>query len=424
MRAVPVDDTVMDLAVERLTFGPDALARREGQIVFVPLAAPGDDVRARITKRERGYLRAELLDVVRAGPDRIAPPCPAFGRCGGCQWQHVALPAQRRAKEAIVAEQLARLGGLRDVDVRPIVAAPDGFAHRARVTLVAEGRRLGYQRARSHVLEEVAGCPIARPAVERHFDVARRLVERLRTAPTRVTIAEAPGGVVLVVALAAAPSPPDVAAAETLLAAHATVRGAVLAHGTDRVIVGDATVRVELEPGLAIEAPADVFAQVNPAANRLLVETVLRLGDFAAGAAVLDLYCGAGNFALPLARRGVRVHGVERDPLAVDAAGANAARLGLDARFTAATVADALARERDPVDGVVLDPPRAGAADAIDALVARGPRRIVYVSCDPATLARDLARLARHGHAVRVVQPVDVFPQTFHVETVTLIELT
>jgi 23S rRNA (uracil1939-C5)-methyltransferase len=421
---VPADDALIDLAVERLTFGPDALAHRDGQVVFVPLAAPGDDVRARITKRERGYLRAELLDVVRSGPDRVAPPCPAFGRCGGCQWQHIALPAQRRAKEAIVAEQLARLGGLRDVDVRPILAAPDGFAHRARVTLVAEGRRLGYQRARSHVLEEITGCPIARPVVEQHFDAARRLAERLRTAPTRVTIAEAPGGVVLVAALAAAPVPPDVAAAETLLSEHASVRGAVLGHGTDRAIVGDPTVRVELEPGLAIEAPADVFAQVNPAANRLLVETVLRLGGFSAGTTVLDLYCGAGNFALPLARRGVHVHGVERDALAVEAARANAARLGLNARFTAASVADALARDRGRVDGVVLDPPRAGAADAIDALVALAPRRIVYVSCDPATLARDLARLARHGHAVRVVQPVDVFPQTFHVETVSLIELT
>jgi 23S rRNA (uracil1939-C5)-methyltransferase len=419
-----MDDAVLDLAVERLTFGPDALAHRDGQVVFVPLAAPGDDVRARIAKRERGYLRAELLDVVRPGPDRIAPPCPAFGRCGGCQWQHVSLPAQRRAKADVVAEQLARIGGLRDVDVRPILAAPDGFAHRARVTLVAEGRRLGYQRARSHVLEEVAGCPIARPEVERHFGGARRLAENLRTAPTRVTIAEAPGGVALVVALAAAPVPPDVAATEALLAEHATIRGAVLVNGANRVIVGDPSVRVELEPGLAIEAPADVFAQVNPAANRLLVETVLRLGGFAAGTSVLDLYCGAGNFALPLARRGVRVHGVERDALAVDAARANAARLGLDARFTAASVADALAHGCDPVDGVVLDPPRAGAADAIDALVARAPRRIVYVSCDPATLARDLARLARHGHAVRMVQPVDVFPQTFHVETVSLIELT
>jgi len=424
MPVVPPDDPALALAVERLTFGPDALAHVDGQVVFVPFAAPGDRIRARIRSRERGYLRADLIDVVQPGPDRVTPPCAAFGRCGGCQWQHVALAAQRRAKQAVVAEQLARLGGLRDVDVRPTLAAPGGLAHRARITLHAEGRRLGYQRARSHRLEEIAGCPIATPAVERHIPVARRWAETLRTPATRITIAEAPGGAVLVGGLSGPPAPPDVEATESLLVAHASLRGAVLVHDTRRIVVGDPTVRLDLEPGLAIEAPADAFVQVNPEANRLLIQTVLALGDFAAGASVLDLYCGAGNLSLPLARRAVRVLGIERDPLAVDAARANAARLGLDARFVAGTVAAELARGSEPVDGVVLDPPRAGAADAIDALVARAPRRIVYVSCDPATLARDLRRLAGHGHAVRVVQPIDVFPQTFHVETVTLIELT
>jgi 23S rRNA (uracil1939-C5)-methyltransferase len=422
--AVPREDAVLSLDVERLTFGPDALAHADGQVVFVPLAAPGDAVRARIDRRARGYLRADLIDVVRPGPDRVAPPCPAFGRCGGCQWQHVDLEAQRRAKQAIVAEQLARLGGLRGADVRPVLAPPAGLAYRARITLHVEGRRLGYQQRASHVLEEVAGCPIAAPDVERHIPIARRWVEALRTPPTRVTIAAAPGGAVLVAAVPAPPGPRDVDATAALLVTHASVRGAVLVHRLDRVVVGDPTVRLELEPGLAIEAPADAFAQVNPEANRLLVQTVLALGDFPAGAHVLDLYCGTGNFALPLARRGVRVLGIERDRLAVEAARANAARLGLAARFVAGTVAGELVRVHEAADGVVLDPPRAGAADAVDALVARAPRRIVYVSCDPATLARDLGRLASRGYAVRVVQPIDVFPQTFHVETVASIELT
>jgi 23S rRNA (uracil1939-C5)-methyltransferase len=393
-------------------------------VVFLPLAAPGDRLRARVRRRARGYLRAEIVDLLSPGPDRIAPPCDVFGRCGGCQWQHVALAAQRRAKQEIVVEQLARLGGLRDVPVRPTLAPPDGLGYRARVTLRAEGRRLGYQRARSHVLEEVAACPIATAAVGDHLATARDWAARLRTAPERITIAEAPGGVVLVGTLGGPPAPPDVAATESLLAAQATVRGAVLLHAAARVVVGDPTVRLELEPGLALEAPADAFAQVNPAANRLLVATVLALADFRAGTTVLDLYCGAGNFALPLARRGLRVVGIERDAHAVLAARANAARLGLDARFVAGDVVTELARSRDPVDGVVLDPPRAGAAEALPALVARRPDRIVYVSCDPATLARDLRWLAGHGYAVRVVQPIDVFPQTFHVETVTLLGLT
>ena len=421
---MPDDATTLSLTVERLTFGPDALAHADGQVVFVPRAAPGDEILARVRRRERGYVRAEIVDVVRPGPDRVPPPCPVFGRCGGCQWQHVSLAAQRAAKQAVVAEQLARLGGLRDVEVRPTIAPAEGLGYRSRVTLHAEGRRLGYQRARSHVLEEVPACPIAAPAVERHFPVARRWALVLRTPPAHVTIAESANGVVLVGTLPTAPTPPDVEATEALLVADASVRGAVLVHETTRLAVGDPTVRLEIEPGLAIDAPADAFSQVNPAANHLLVRTVLDLGDFPAGAGALDLYCGVGNFTFPLARRGVRVLGIERDPVAVAAARANATRLALDVRFVAGTVAAELARTTERLDGVVLDPPRAGAADAVPAIVARRPSRIVYVSCDPATLARDLRRLAGDGYAVRVVQPIDIFPQTFHVETVTLLELT
>jgi 23S rRNA (uracil1939-C5)-methyltransferase len=418
------DATSVPLTVERLTYGPDALAHAGGQVVFVPYGAPGDEIRARVTRRERDFLRAEIEALVRPGEDRATPPCPAFGRCGGCQWQHVTLAAQRRAKQAIVTEQLARLGGLHDVEVRPTLAAPSGLGYRSRVTLIAEGRRLGYHGARSHRLEEVASCAIASPAVEAHLGAARALATRLRTAPTRVTVAEAPGGVALVVTLPAPATPPDVATTEAMLVEHASVRGVVLRHEAARTVVGDATVRGELEDGLALEAPADAFSQVNAEANRLLVRTVVELGAFGPGVRLLDLYCGAGNFALPLARRGAHVLGIERDAVAVDAARANAARLGLDARFVANDVGAALADLTTPVDGVVLDPPRAGAAAALPALVARAPRRIVYVSCDPATLARDLGVLARHGYALGVVQPLDVFPQTFHIETIAILWLT
>jgi 23S rRNA (uracil1939-C5)-methyltransferase len=417
---VPRDDTVLSLAVERLTFGPDALAHADGQVVFVPLAAPGDAIRARVSRRTRGYLRADLVDVVRPGPDRVAPPCPAFGRCGGCQWQHVALDAQRRAKEAVVVEQLARLGGLHGADVRPVIAPPAGLAYRARITLHVEGRRVGYQQRASHVLEEVAGCPIATPEVERHLPSVRRWVEALRTPPTRVTVAEAAGGVVLVGVFPATPAPPDVDATGSLLVAHASVRGAVLAHPAGRTVVGDPTVRLELEPGLAIEAPADAFAQVNPRRIASSSGPSSRLGDFPAGASVADLYCGSGNFALHAraARRACARHRARS--ARGGAAARNAARLGLDAlrrrHGRGRAPHDRRGGRRRP------RPPRRRRRCARCARRARA-RRIVYVSCDPATLARDLGA-ARHGHAVRVVQPIDVFPQTFHVETVALIELT
>lgn len=418
-------DAPLLLTVERLTFGFDALAHHAGQVVFVPWAAPGDEIEADVVERRRGYLRARLRAVRRPGADRVAPRCPAFATCGGCQWQHVDVAAQHAAKTALVAEQLARIGGLRDVAVLPIRATPATFGHRARITLAVEGRRLGYHRARSHALVEVAGCPIAAPEVERHLPVAQRWLAHLRAVPERVSIAATAGGVVLVAGGRVRPGPADMRATEAVLAAEPTVRGAVLLGGGARLVVGDPRLRVAVEPDLALEIPADAFTQVHPQANLLLVATVLELGAFAAGERVLDLYAGAGNFALPIARRGVAVTAIERSAVAVAAARDNAARLDLDVTAIEADVAAGLAAlPADPWDAVVLDPPRAGAADAVPLLLARRPRRIVYVSCDPATLARDARALAAGGYRLVRAQPIDLFPHTYHVETAAEFRLT
>jgi 23S rRNA (uracil1939-C5)-methyltransferase len=418
-------DPPLLLEIERLTFGFDALAHHGRQVVFVPYAAPADRVSATVIERRAGYLRARVASVVVPGPDRVLPGCRYFPTCGGCQWQHVAPGAQRAAKAAIVAEQLARIAGVRDADVRPTLPSPADWHYRARITLAVEGRRAGYQRARSHTLVEIADCPIAEPVLAAHLGAAREWIRTLRAPLRRVTIAAAPGGVALAATATARPGPADLGASEALLARVATVRGMVVSGGGARLVAGDPTVRVSLEPGLDLEVPADVFTQVNPGANRTLVETVVSLGSFAAGERVLDLYCGAGNFSLPLARRGAAVLGIERSTVAVAAARANAARLGLDATFRAAAVADVL---RDvpagSIDAVVLDPPRRGAADALPALAALRARRIIYVSCDPATLARDVQRLLAHGYRLGRVQPIDVFPQAYHVETAAELRLT
>jgi 23S rRNA (uracil1939-C5)-methyltransferase len=241
-----------------------------------------------------------------------------------------------------------------------------------------------------------------------------------------VTIAAVPGGVALAGVAAAAPGAPDRAAPEDVLRRRASVRGAVLRGPETRLVLGDPSVRLAVEDGLELELPVDAFAQVNPAANRLLVATVVGFAGPAAGERVLDLYCGGGNLSFPLARRGATVEGVERDPVAVDAARANAARLGIPGTtFHRASVAQALAgRAPGTVDAVVLDPPRAGAADAAAHLGALRAPRIVYVSCDPATLARDVGTLRACGYRVVRVQPIDAFPQTYHVESVAELRLT
>ena len=297
------DPFVLD--VERLTFGFDALAHHGRQVVFVPYAAPADRVQAEVVERRGGYLRARIAAVLVPGPARVLPGCRYFPTCGGCQWQHVAPPAQRDAKAAIVAEQLARVAGVRDAEVLPTVPSPADWHYRARITLAVEGRRAGYRRARSHDLVEIADCPLADPVVSAHLEAARAWVAALRVPLRRVTLSAAPGGVVLAASATARPGPADLDASEALLARTAGVRGTVVVGAGARLVAGDPTVRVALEPGLALEVPADVFTQVNPGANRRLVETVVALGAFAPGARVLDLYCGAGNLSLPLVRRGV-----------------------------------------------------------------------------------------------------------------------
>jgi len=410
----------VELDVERLTFGPDALAHHDGQVVFVGAAAPGDRVVADVVERRRGFLRARVRAVLTPGPDRVVPACAWVDDCGGCPWQHVALDAQRAAKTAVVAEQLARLGALADVPVLPILAAPADLGYRGRIALAVEGRRVGYRGARSHRLVAIDGCAIADPALSAHLEVVRGWVGALRTPPERVELAVAPGGVALVAHGRAAPAAADHDTTARLLRDVASVRGAVLLGGGTRIVVGDATVHVALEPGLALEAPADAFTQPNPAANRMLVATAMAIAAVAPGTRALDLYCGAGNFTLPLARRGARVLGVERAPVAVEAARANVARLGFaDVELVAGDVAAVLrARPSAPVDVAVLDPPRPGAAGALAALAAWRPARIVYVSCDPATLARDARTLATLGWRCARVQPVDCFPHTHHVECV------
>ena len=351
----------LPLTVERLTFGPDALAHAGRQVVFLPYAAPGDQVTAEIVEEHPGYLRARVVSVDVPGPDRVLPGCAAFPICGGCQWQHIAPAAQRAAKSAIVAEQLARIGHVRDVAVEPTLASPEDWGSRARITLVADGRRLGYHRARSHTLVEVDDCPVADPALLAPLPAVRRWAGVLRMTLERVTLARAPDGVVLVAVAAGAPGAADVAVTEALLASTGAVRGAVLLGRGTRIVVGDPGIRVPLEPGLHLEVPADVFTQVNPRANALLVATVARaLADVAA----------------------------------------------------------------DSIDAVVLDPPRAGAADAVAQIAALAAPRIVYVSCDPATLARDVRGLVARGYRLGTVQPIDLFPQTYHVETVAELRLT
>lgn len=340
----------------------------DGRAVLVRHALPGERVRVVVTEERSSYLRADAVEVLDGSPHRVVPPCPwaGPGRCGGCDWQHVALDEQRRLKASVVGDQLRRIAGL-DVPV-VVEAVPgdrDGLHWRTRVRLAVDaGGVPGLRRHRSHEVEPIDDCLIAHPSLP----VASVLEQRW----------------------------PDTGAVD--------------------LVASD----LEHAIGREWRVPTGSFWQVHPGAADTLAAAVLAAADARPGEVVLDLYAGAGLFAgllAPVVEPG-RVLAVESNRAAAAAAVANLSDLG-NVSVTAGRVERWLARTRPSADIVVLDPPRKGAGRAvIDGIAAAAPRRVVHVACDPASLARDVALLAGHGYRLDGLRAFDLFPMTAHVECV------
>jgi 23S rRNA (uracil1939-C5)-methyltransferase len=339
----------IEIEIHDVAFGGDGVGRHSGQIVFVPFTAAGERVRVRIVSARKQFLRAELVAVLAPSPARTEPRCAVFGRCGGCQYQHLDAAEQLRVKSAQVRSALERIGGLRDVPLAPIVPSPEPWGYRNRITVHAAGGVVGFWSTDRHTLVDVATCPIASEAVNGEL---QHLRER------------APDG------------------------GHFSLR----------------------EPGIV---PAG-FHQ----ANRFLLEALRDLVDDAfAGAAgfLYEGYCGSGFFTERLAARFERVTAVELDARLI-------ARVPRVERVDWVQGDAVVEFERCKPDAVLVDPPREGLPPRfVELLAAKTPARFVYVSCDPATLARDLKRLGA-GYRVKRVTPVDLFPQTAHIECVAVCE--
>jgi 23S rRNA (uracil1939-C5)-methyltransferase len=386
-------------AVGRQRDPAGAVGPNDGRATFVPLAAPGERVRARL-EREKGRVAwAELIAIERPSPDRVAPACPLFGACGGCQWQHVSIDAQREVKRRIVERALAR-------PIAATVPAGAPFAYRDRAKLtVGPGGRLGFHARRSHEIIDVPACPLLGPELARALPALRALAAGL------------PAGVEVDVQAGAEGVHVNLAQADASTAAHARreiehleAAGVVGLSLAGKPALGRAEVDVAEPGGAPLAVPAGGFAQVGRAANAALVAAVREAVGPTPGV-VGELYAGSGNFTRQLLRVATAVHASDGDA----AARARGARNAPGAIWSARPPAVA-------VDTVVLDPPREGADRLHLEAALRAGRRIVYVSCDPQTLGRDARALAAGGFGLTQAIALDLMPQTFHVEVVATFE--
>ena len=399
---------VHELVVGAVAAGGSCVARAaDGRVVFVRHALPGERVRATVTSSTAKFLRADAVEVLEASPHRVEPPCPYAGPglCGGCDWQHVAVPHQRALKAALVAEQLQRLAGVeRDVVVEQVPGAPDGLGWRTRVQFaVAPSGQVGLHRHRSHELQPVDRCLIASPEVEAIGVEARRW-------PGVSGVEAAAAGDQRVVALTSRgrPTLPHVDAGVAV-----DGRATRVPHGLRHTVLGR-----------SFEVGTGGFWQVHPGAAEALAQAVLDGLDPQPGERALDLYAGVGLFAALLGERvgpSGSVLAVESDPHAC----ADAARNTADqpqVKVRTAAVDPAVLSRAGQVDLVVLDPPRAGAGlEVTRALAGMRPRRLVHVACDPASFARDLRVLLDVGWDLESLRGFDLFPMTEHVELVAVL---
>jgi 23S rRNA (uracil1939-C5)-methyltransferase len=412
--------------IDSLAHGPHGIARIDGKVHFVRHAVPGDEVEVEVEEDHRAYAYARIARLVTPGTARRAAPCVYLPRCGGCSWQHVAYDTQAVAKENAVRDLLARIGGTAPGVVLPIVRAASEYAYRRRLSLRVENGEVGFLAAASHDVVPIERCLIAQDRLDGTVGLVRDWLGDLATRIKRVEIV-ATGDADRVALVAQAEGDlvaTDAEVSEALLRRVPRIAALVLRGKGFRRLWGEDRVRVPLVDGDEMWLRAGDFSQVSDHGNAELIRVVLEYAAVEKRHRVADLYAGAGNLSLPLARRAATVTAVERTPSSVGAARENALRLGLaNLETVVGTTEFALkgwVKRGVRFDTVVLDPPRSGAAEAMAPLLNLAPDRVVYVSCNPATLARDLKTLSRAYRVVRV-QPIDLFPQTYHVEAVALL---
>ncbi|KRH79710.1 23S rRNA (uracil(1939)-C(5))-methyltransferase RlmD [Ferrovum sp. JA12] len=427
------------LLVESVDHEAMGVARLDGKVVFVDGALPNERVKATITKEKTAFNLAQIDTILAASPTRTTPRCPHFGRCGGCNMQHAQADAQVAFKQRILEDNLERIGKVKSETILPPIYGPEwGYRHRARLSVryVAKkgGVLVGFHEKSSSFVADMHECHILPPHIGCLIDPLRELITQLSIHDRlpQVEVAVGERVTILVLRILALPSHED----EHLIKAFADSHHLVIWFQTKGPDSAQAFYPLDF-PGLTYSLPdfgvtmpfsPTEFTQVNPQVNRSLVTRAMTHLDPRPGERIVDLFCGLGNFTLPIARGGARVLGVEGNPQLIERAYHNAEFNGLRSlvefrTMNLFTVTEESFSELGPMDKLLIDPPRDGAIAVVNSLGKVLPKKVVYVSCNPSTLARDAQVMVhQQGYKLRAAGVVNMFPHTAHVESVAIFE--
>ena len=410
-----MDESII-LTLEKPTYGGDAMGKLPDQrAVFVPFGLPGERVRIRLLEEKRGYARGELLEIIEPSAERIVARCPHFGTCGGCHYQHLPYAAQLHIKTGILRDQLTRIGQIPEPPIQPMQACPDPWNYRNHVQFhVQPDGRLGFLAPNSSRIIPVHECHLPEAPLNSLWPLLEFEAE---TGVERVSLRLGSEEEILMMLESRVPEPPGLELEAGISVVH-------LYEGESLVLAGEGNLFMDIHPDRPnpdrrFQVSANSFFQVNtPMAEALVKHVLANLPEKVETA--LDVYCGVGLFSAFLAPRVRRLIAIEASPSACEDFVANLDEFD-NVELYEAPAGQVLPSLQVTPDIIIVDPPRAGLEQkALQAILAMQPGSIIYISCDPSTLARDARRLLNGGYQLQQVTPFDLFPQTFHIESVSI----
>jgi 23S rRNA (uracil1939-C5)-methyltransferase len=407
------DSKIHEVTLTTLTYGGEAMGRlQDGRAVFIPFGLPGERVSVRLTDEKKNFARGEIVEALAASPDRIEARCKHFGECGGCHYQNLSYEKQLIAKTEILIDQLKRIGKIENPPVKPMVASPNPWNYRNHIQFSLDrDAKLGFQKANSNRVIPITECHMPEATINEFWS---QLEFEPETDIDRVSLRAGMDDDLLMVLESESPEPPELEIEAGISIAHVYEENTVVIAGNDHI-----TTRV-LDRDFKVSAAS--FFQVNTAMAEKMVQHLLARLSVSSSTTLLDVYCGVGLFSSFFAPKCGRVIGIESSESSCEDFAVN-----LD-EFDNVEIYEGFAEEilqylEIQPDIVLVDPPRAGLdKQVIDGIFNLKPQTIAYVSCDPSTLARDAARLINAGYQLKEVTPFDLFPQTYHIESISIFE--